>query len=89
MNFYDCNPYYDSLMIGNVFILMFAFEIKFCLYNQSGFDPSAPLIAHFISPSLPLIHTLDNILPKDEKGGRRGTLWIVQYGIESRDSNEL
>jgi len=45
MNFYDCNTYYDSLMIGNVFILMFAFEIKFCLYNPSGFDPSAQLIA--------------------------------------------
>ena len=36
INFFDCNTYYDSLMIGRVFILMFAYEIKFYLYTPPG-----------------------------------------------------
>ncbi|TNV79090.1 hypothetical protein FGO68_gene6573 [Halteria grandinella] len=33
INFYDCNNYYDSMMVGDVFVLMFAKEVRFFLYQ--------------------------------------------------------
>ena len=60
INFFDCNTYYDSLMVANnYFFIMFAYEIKFYKYT------SPKEVSHFGSMTEETYVPLETIIATD------------------------
>ena len=68
VNFHDCNTYHDTLMVGNVFVLVFSHEIKFFEFREK--DPQnmreQPQITHITNVTKTIGYTVFEGYRKDQ-----------------------